>query len=165
MVVTLTNYLIFQFLQSIISSAQADTPSPFVEKFKYNVISSSLLSPALPAPYSRRSSRYLSVPGKLHSRASSMDLDHGIPITPVPPSEPFYGVISLSTASVAILFSAGYPFFAWIALIVTLLLLYNFFSTTDSHQSDTTMTAVRTILLCLNFLADAYHSHSMPSTT
>ena len=120
-----------------------DTPSPFVEKFKYNVISSSLLSPALPTPYPRRSSRSLSVPGKLHSRASSMDLDHGSPITPIPPSEPYYGIISLSTASVVALFSVGYLLFAFLALIITLLLVYNFISTTDSHRSD--MSAVRTI--------------------
>ncbi|KAF8806915.1 hypothetical protein BYT27DRAFT_7338887 [Phlegmacium glaucopus] len=128
-----------EFLQTVISSVQADTPSPFVEKFKYNVISSSLLSPSLPTLHSRRSSKSLSIPGKLlHSRASSMDIDHDIPITPVPPSEPSYGMITLSTASVVALFATGYPLLALIALTVTLLLVYNFLSTTDSHQSDMT---------------------------
>ena len=81
------------------------------------------------------------MPGKLlHSRASSMDLDHGIPV-PVPPSEPSYGAISLSTASVVALFSTGYPFLALIVLMITLLLVYDLLSTTGSYQSD--MTAVR----------------------
>ena len=74
-----------------------------------------------------------------------MDLNHAVLITPVPPSEPSYGIISLSTASVAALFSTGYPLLALVALIITLLLVYNFVSTTDSHQTD--MTAVRAILL------------------
>lgn len=71
-----------------------------------------------------------------------MDLVHP-PKTPVPPSEPSYGIISLSTASVAALFSTGYPLLALIALIVTLLLVYNFVSTTDSHQCD--LSVVRAI--------------------
>ena len=71
-----------------------------------------------------------------------MDLDHTPTfITPVPPSEPSYGIISLSTASAAALFSTGYPLLALVALIVTLLFVYNFVSATDSHQSD--MTTVR----------------------
>ena len=78
-----------------------------------------------------------------------MDLDHALK-TPVPPSEPSYGIISLSTATAAALFSTGYPLPALIALIVTLFLIYNFVSTTDSHQSD--MTAVRAILLFFSFL-------------
>lgn len=64
-----------------------------------------------------------------------MELDHAS-ITPVPPSDSSYGIISLSTAAAAALFSTGYPFLALIALIVSLLLVYNFVSTTDSHQSD-----------------------------
>ena len=76
-----------------------------------------------------------------------MDLDHA----PVPPSEPYYGIISLSTATAAALFSTGYPVLALIALIVTLFLVYNFVSTTDSHQSD--MTAVR----AYHFFFEAYY--------
>ena len=78
-----------------------------------------------------------------------MDFDHALP-TPVPPSEPSYGIISLSTASAAALFSIGYPLLALFALIITLLLVYNFVSTTDSHQSD--MTAVRSISPLFLFL-------------
>ena len=147
--VSLTNHLVYQFLHGAISSAHADIPSPFVEKFKYNIISSSLLSHALSSPYSRRSSS-LSLPGKLvHSRESSKDHGHS-PITSVPPSEPSYGIISFLTASAAALFSTGYLFLALIALIVTLLLVYNFVSTTDLHQSD--MTTVRARHLFLFYL-------------
>ena len=78
-----------------------------------------------------------------------MDFDHAILITLVPPSEPSYGIVSLSTVSVAALFSTGYPLLALTALIVTLLLVYNFVSTADSHQSD--MTAVRAISLFIFF--------------
>ena len=78
-----------------------------------------------------------------------MDLDHAL-ITPIPPSEPSYGIISLSTASAAALFSTGYPLLALIALIVTVFLVYNFVSTTDSHQND--MTAVRAISLVFLFV-------------
>jgi hypothetical protein len=142
----------FQFLRTALSSAQADTPCPFVEKFKYNVISSSLLSSALPTAHSSRS---LSVNGNLlHSRASSMDLDHSNTINLVPPSLPSYGMIPLSTASVVALFSTGYPLFAFIALIVTLLLLYTYFSTANSHQSDMT---VRVVSLCLKFIQSLIH--------
>ena len=82
-----------------------------------------------------------------------MELDHP-PVTPVPPSEPSYGIISLSTASAAALFSStGYPLLALIALIVTMLLVYNFVSTTDSHQSD--MSAVRSI--SSPFLRETYY--------
>ena len=80
-----------------------------------------------------------------------MELD--APISPVPPSEPSYGIISFSTASAAALFSTGYPFLALIALIVTLLLVYNFVSTTDSHQSD--MSAVRSI--SFPFFVETYY--------
>lgn len=83
-----------------------------------------------------------------------MDLDHTL-VTPVPPSEPSYGIISLSTAATAALFSTGYPFLALIAVIVTLLLVYNFVSTTDSHQND--MTAVRAISLFYFCFVDAYY--------
>ena len=78
-----------------------------------------------------------------------MDLDHAL-ITPIPPSEPSYGIISLSTASAAALFSTGYPLLALIALIVTLFLVYNFVSTTDTHQSD--MTPVRLYHFVLHFV-------------
>jgi hypothetical protein len=80
-----------------------------------------------------------------------MELDHP-PVTPVPPSEPSYGIISLSTAAAA-LFSTGYPLLALIALIVTLLLVSNFVSTTDSHQGD--MSAVRSI--SSPFLRETYY--------
>lgn len=140
----------FQFLQS---STQADTPKPFVEKFKYNVISSSLLSPALPTTHSRRSSTPLSVPGKLHSRASS--LDHGVPTTPatpVPPSDPSYAMISLLTALTVTIFSTGYLLLALITLIVTLLLVYNLSSTTDSCQSDMIVVCVLSLSCADAFL-------------
>ena len=84
-----------------------------------------------------------------------MNLDHAILVTPVPPSELSYGIISLSTASVAALFSTGYPLLALTALIITLLLVYNFVSTTDSHQRD--MTAVRAMSIFLLFLLDTYY--------
>ncbi|KAF8159343.1 hypothetical protein B0H34DRAFT_796600 [Crassisporium funariophilum] len=133
-------YISPQIIQTIVASAQSNhSPSPFVERFKYNVISSSLLAPSIPAPLPRRPQRSLSIPGKLqHSRASSMDLERPISPSEVPSSEPSYGLISLTTASVVALFGIGYPVLAIIALIATVFLVYNFISTTESSPNDMT---------------------------
>ena len=60
-------------------------------------------------------------------------------------------MISLLTALTATIFSTGYLLLALITLIVTLLLVYNLLSTTDSCQSD--MIAVRVLSLSC---ADAF---------
>ncbi|KAF8888090.1 hypothetical protein BD779DRAFT_1525528 [Infundibulicybe gibba] len=84
--------------------------NPFVERFKYDVISSSLLASSLATPYPRRRSLSPSLPGKLildHSRKSSVDVSP-TPLSTVQ-SAPYWGP-SLVLALIVVLFSAGYNF-------------------------------------------------------
>jgi hypothetical protein len=137
-----------QILQNAISSTQLpNSPNPAVEHFKYNVISSSLLASSLPSPQSpKRRSISASIPGRLsHSRTSSTGSDKPDNSTYVASAEPQYGIISLSALSFAASFSAGYPFFAFISLIVTLILMYKFIVMTETPKDD--MTPVRSCFL------------------
>ncbi|KAF8972738.1 hypothetical protein BDZ97DRAFT_2070616 [Flammula alnicola] len=127
-----------EVLQSAVSSVQSQSPSnSFIERFKYSVISSSLLAPSLSTPHPGRTHR--SLPGKLqHSRASSMDLDRPASPSPIPPSDPSYGPISFAAVLAAVFFSIGFPFFPLILMMATLFLLYNFISMTETSKHDMT---------------------------
>ncbi|KAF4610441.1 hypothetical protein D9613_007209 [Agrocybe pediades] len=128
-----------ELLQSVLSSL--DPPKPpnaFVERFKYNVISSSLLATALPTPLPGRMSRTgLSIPGG-HSRVSSIDLGH--PASPPEPTNPdgSYGPLSLAVGCGALFFSIGYPSLTLLSIIATLLFLYHSFHMTETPKHDMT---------------------------
>ncbi|PPQ68050.1 hypothetical protein CVT26_007334 [Gymnopilus dilepis] len=131
-------YFSSSILQAFLSTHSTPASSSFVEKFKYNVISSSLLAPSLPTSHSGRSLRTLSIPGKLnHSRTSSLDLSSTVPASAFS-SDPSYGPISFSIASLAVFFSIGYPFFSMLSLFATLFLLYHFFYMTETSKHDMT---------------------------
>lgn len=114
------------------------TSNPFVEQFKYNVICSSLLSPALPSPHRVRHVRHISIPGRLqHSRTSSLDFSHTSATPPhVPQSDPLHGYISFSLLIVAISFSAGYPFLSTLSLFVLSYLMYTSLTSKEPSRRD-----------------------------
>ncbi|KAF9038637.1 hypothetical protein BJ165DRAFT_1531697 [Panaeolus papilionaceus] len=128
-----------EVLQGFITSAfHQHTPSPFVERFKYSIISSSLLATSLPTSLPGRPHRSYSLPGKLqHSRTSSLELDR---LTPAisSSSDSSLGPISFSAASVVVLLSIGYPTLALLALLVTFAFVYNFIPTTETPKHDMT---------------------------
>ncbi|KAF9530328.1 hypothetical protein CPB83DRAFT_763235 [Crepidotus variabilis] len=131
---------ILELLHSVVSSAQPTSSlDPFIERFKYNVISSSLLAPSLPAPHPKRSSKPLSIPGRLnHSRESSVAEN----VPPPPPStstpDQSSGLATLAGGSAAVFLSLGYPLFTLLSLSATLYLLYNSIYTTDTPKHDMT---------------------------
>ncbi|KAF9454464.1 hypothetical protein P691DRAFT_787750 [Macrolepiota fuliginosa MF-IS2] len=104
-------------IETFISTAQLTNPTnPLVERFKYNVISSSLLSPDLTPPHVHTPSRHHTIPGNLpHSRTSSELSQQSQPHSVVPTCSPEisasletqYGMLSGLVVIVAMLLSAG----------------------------------------------------------
>jgi hypothetical protein len=108
-----------QHIETLIATAQLTKPTnPLVERFKYNVISSSLLSPDLPNAHSQ--TRHLCnthhrIPGNLsHSRTSSelsQAQQHSIVPTSCPPDaaakEVQFGLVSGLVIVFAVLLNAG----------------------------------------------------------
>ncbi|KAJ3863288.1 hypothetical protein EV359DRAFT_82519 [Lentinula novae-zelandiae] len=93
----------------------------FVERFKYSVISSPLLSPSLLQPHIPRLPR---LPGH-HSRDSSLgspEISHR-PIHSLPQDHQYY-TFFLALALVTVLFGAGYYFASLVLLGISTLLLY-----------------------------------------
>ncbi|KAL4257340.1 Myosin-binding domain-containing protein [Pleurotus pulmonarius] len=67
---------VFEILSNLFTTRFSQQPSPFIERFKYDVISSSLLSSSLSA--SRRPSSPC-IPGQLRSKSRSRSLDYNQP--------------------------------------------------------------------------------------
>ncbi|KAJ3784917.1 hypothetical protein GGU11DRAFT_800136 [Lentinula aff. detonsa] len=113
---------IAQTLRSIISNQSS---SAFVERFKYSVISSPLLSPSLLQPHNHRPPR---LPGH-HSRDSSpTPSDFSQQPTHSLPQDPQYYTFFLALALVTVLLGAGYYFtsLALFGISVALLHIWNF---------------------------------------
>lgn len=116
---SLTSYQ--QYIETLIATAQLTKSSnPLVERFKYNVISSSLLSSDLTAPHSHAHPRnssglYHQIPGNLpHSRTASetSQAQHhdAVPTSSSPgytASEAQYGLLSGLVVLFSVLLSAG----------------------------------------------------------
>ncbi|KAH9479252.1 hypothetical protein JR316_0007840 [Psilocybe cubensis] len=134
-----------ELLQATLNSAQLPKSSnSFVEKFKYNVISSTLLAPSLPASHGRRSSRNFSIPGKLHHSATpSEDFDRPISPSLSPPpinsQDLSYGPITVAVGLFSIAMSIGYSFLALIFAMVALFLLYHLTHTAETPKHDMTL--------------------------
>ena len=129
-----------QMFLAVISTLNTSShPSPFVERFKYDVISSSLLAKSLPSAHGRTSKPY--IPGQLnHSRTPSLEIQQPIPHTVS--SDSSYWISSLS-ALVVILLSSGHPLLA----ITTLgAIVYIFRTMNESSKYD--ISPVR-LLFCL----------------
>ncbi|KXN91118.1 hypothetical protein AN958_02894 [Leucoagaricus sp. SymC.cos] len=112
---------LLQHIETLVATTQLTKPTnPLVERFKYNVISSSLLSPDLSAPYAQSKLRHpcdqpRSIPGNLpHSRTSS-ELSQAQQYSAIPTScfpdaaanEAQFGLLSSLVVVFAILLNAG----------------------------------------------------------
>ncbi|KAJ7035522.1 hypothetical protein C8F04DRAFT_1097548 [Mycena alexandri] len=104
---------IVESLQSLFLSPQES--SQFAERFKYDVISSSLLSTTLPVPHSHRRSMSPSLPGKLKLDAP-----------PNPPHEIVdYGLLSVLFVIAAVFLAMGFYFFTVVSIGGATIYLYN----------------------------------------
>ncbi|KAJ7797498.1 hypothetical protein B0H14DRAFT_2618871 [Mycena olivaceomarginata] len=123
--------LLVQFVEMLQSLF---TPPPnsslFAERFKYDVISSSLLSTALPVPHSRRRSISPSLPGKL-----KLDFP--------PPNAPHlvdYNLLTLICVLAAVFLATGLYFLTIVSLGGAAVYLYNHSDTTKPDMSSDTVT-------------------------
>lgn len=126
-------------METLISTTQLTKPTnPLVERFKYNVISSSLLSPDLTTPHTfpHTPGRHHSIPGNLpHSRTSSEVSQNQHPVVPTscPPGstanvgvmEAQHGPLSALTVTVAVLLSAGLTRIALLSMWAGLAWIYH----------------------------------------
>lgn len=102
-----------QALLALISAMDLSSqPNLFVERFKYGVISSSLLAVSLPSTHGR--SPRPPLPGQLsHSRTSSVEVQsHAPTLLPAITSDPSYLIPSLAFGFSVVFFNAGYTFLA-----------------------------------------------------
>jgi hypothetical protein len=99
----------------------------FAERFKYDVISSSLLATSLPTPHSLRKPRR-TVPGNLsveQSRASSVEPNDGPHYSPLSfPTDSHYWISSIAFVLFMLLFKARYYLLALVCLPGPLCSLY-----------------------------------------
>lgn len=141
---------IMQSLSSFFSSDRVSLRTQaFAERFKYGVISSSLLSPAFattPLVESHRRGLSTSLPGKLHSghsrtpsAAESMVTDTLSLSIPPDPEAPIWP-LTLSFTIVTAAFSAQFYFFAFLLLAGTL--YYIHVHRVDIHSKPDVMTPV-----------------------
>lgn len=110
-------------IQSILSRFISSS-RPFVERFKYDIISSSLLSTSLS---NSRPARHISksIPGgTLHSRTSSVDHSATLSSSHPTTSPPEYWLPSVALAMVVIFSSAGHYFLALLSAGVMFLTVY-----------------------------------------
>ncbi|KAK0501761.1 hypothetical protein EDD18DRAFT_1144248 [Armillaria luteobubalina] len=109
-------------VQSILSQFTS-TSRPFVERFKYDIISSSLLSTSLSNSRLARPTSGSIPGGTLHSRTSSVDHSSSPSSAPTPSSTEHWPP-STALAMVVIFFSAGYYFLALLSAAVIFLTVY-----------------------------------------
>ncbi|KAJ7173655.1 hypothetical protein C8R46DRAFT_1348274 [Mycena filopes] len=117
----------------MVEKLQSLFPSPpessqFAERFKYDVISSSLLSTTLPVPHSHRRSMSPSLPGKLKLDA--------------PPNQPHelvvdYGLLSVLFVIAAVFLAMGYYFFTVVSIGGATIYLYNHSDNSRPDMSST----------------------------
>ena len=137
---------VVQALDRFLDSESSTKDNTFVERFKYNVISSSLLSRSLPISTRIPGSPFW--PGKFrrsHSRHTSLDSQALQPPEPTRSAPPYW-----SSATIVLLFSSGYHSLAVVLLGATLYYIY-------LYQSDTTkpdMTPVRFCAICFRTSAN-----------
>jgi hypothetical protein len=109
----------------------SNNPSPFAERFKYDVISSSLLAASLPSAHGRPTRPTL--PGHLnHSRTPSAEIQPAT-LPHAPSSDCSYLKLSLSVLVVVFL-TGGYTLFFSIASIGAI--VYIFRTTGDTSKRD-----------------------------
>ncbi|KAF8336159.1 hypothetical protein F5887DRAFT_987397 [Amanita rubescens] len=147
--------ILYAFLELI---QPPKSPNPFAERFKYDIISSSLLSPTLQTPY-HRSTRTPPIPGNLHSRNSSADTSSTFPPLPPPhatPQEPNYTTPSLLAIATAFFYLADHMFLTLVSLVAVAFSLRSLYIMNDSSKID--MTPCLTSLNELIGASDAWAS-------
>ncbi|TFK73742.1 hypothetical protein BDN72DRAFT_834350 [Pluteus cervinus] len=113
-------------LQSAIRAHRSSIPRSFVERFKYDVISSSLLAPSLAAPQSRRSSSTVDLPGKLkfeHHRTPSNDSRTPSPTSHVDREARFW-IPSLALLTIVSFIGSGQYIYAILSVCGSLALMH-----------------------------------------
>ncbi|KIK57020.1 hypothetical protein GYMLUDRAFT_87054 [Collybiopsis luxurians FD-317 M1] len=110
--------VIIQAIQSMVTTQSSEA---FVERFKYSVISSSLLSSSLVQPHSSHVPR---LPGH-HSRNSSIEPSesHSQPFHSLPHDSQYYTLL-LALAFAALLFGTGYYFTSALVFGISTSLMY-----------------------------------------
>lgn len=129
---------VLRTLRSLLLTTHHTHPSPFAERFKYDVISSSLLSATFSTPLlgSQRLSTSTMIPGALHNDsrpASAQDVrqtrtDHSRQFSPAD-STTNYWAASLAFVIAVALFTAGY-------YILTAITLAGTFHFVQFHRND-----------------------------
>lgn len=121
------------FTAAISAMDVSSHPSPFVERFKYDVISSSLLALSLPSSHTRTPRSAL--PGQLeHSRTSSVETQQDtLTHLPVAAPESSYIIPSLALLMAAVLSHARYFLLALISFAIT---VYTFKAANDVPRHD-----------------------------
>lgn len=169
-----------QNIETIITAAQLTKPTnPLVERFKYKVISSSLLSPNLPTPhaYGQIYAQHHSIPGNLpHSRTpSDLSQAYNLPGTPGPcPSDSVageaqacktrFGLLPCLVVIFAILLSAGLTRTAVLTLWTGLAGIY--YLRVRSHATrPLDLIPVRLSLPLWRSISDAGHTAIVPGNS
>ncbi|KAF8628710.1 hypothetical protein AX17_005933 [Amanita inopinata Kibby_2008] len=151
--------LLIQFIDTLQSIQSARPPNPFVERFKYDIISSSLLSPTLQTPH-HRSVRTPPIPGRLsHSRSNSVETHIDTPHPPPTastPQGPSYFTPSLAIAAVAVFCLTGHVSLALFSAAAVAAALHVMHVMNDSSKLD--MTACLTSLNELITASDTWES-------
>ena len=131
----------FQILYAFLELIQPPkSPNPFAERFKYDIISSSLLSPTLQTPH-HRSTRTPPIPGHLHSRNSSVDTSSTSPPLPPPhpsPEEPNYTTSSLLAIATAFFYLTDHTFLTLVSSVAVAFSLRSLYIMNDSSKIDMT---------------------------
>ncbi|KAF8659885.1 hypothetical protein AX16_001769 [Volvariella volvacea WC 439] len=145
---------LLEALQAAISTVQPSrVPKSFIERFKYDVISSSLLAPNLAVPQSRRSSWSASIPGKLKGhRRGSISSSESSQSPPSPPvaSHGQYWIPSLALMIVVALFGSGHHLMAALSIAGSLVMIRRLDYTNDACKMD--------VSPCLDSLGQLIHA-------
>ncbi|KAF6753528.1 hypothetical protein DFP72DRAFT_1128882 [Ephemerocybe angulata] len=131
-------------LEMFLASAKPSSPrNPFVERFKYTVISSSLLSSSISSPQTPRPS-LTSLPGRLpHSRSTSLELDaksDTAVFSYTDSSSNGFGLVSTAALATAFFAAVGNRFFATLGLGSLSFVLYHLITSSESPSHDFTPT-------------------------
>jgi hypothetical protein len=131
------NFFIFQFLNTVVTSVQNhhSTLQEFSERFKYDVISSSLLASSITAPSSTRR-RSLSLLDDSFSDDPDLNPTAQLPPSPPPSQPPVHGPARLLSLFSLFLISVFFDSFLLYLLILTALYYLESYALVSGHVPD-----------------------------